>query len=274
MPPEGTKTAGGCGACSACRKIQTGNHPDIHWLKPAGAAIKIAQIRELAARVALKPYEAKYRAIIIIEAHTMNASAANALLKMLEEPPESTLFILTARQPADLVPTVASRCQHIRFNPISRRKLQKILSSRHKVPAREAKIIATLAGGSVKRAIEMVQSDWLARRNWLINQLMALSLKTVNHLLAVAEELASNRDNLQEGLDIMQTWLRDLLIHHYDPEKMMNADLISLVPRTEERWCPEAIIQKLKAIETARREIEGNANPRLTCEALLIQIAR
>ena len=72
----------------------------------------------------------------------------------------------------------------------------------------------------------------------------------------------------------MQTWMRDLLIHPYDPEKMLNVDLISLVPKAAEGWQPDAIIHKMKAIENARRNIEANANPRLTCEALLIQIAR
>ena len=274
MPRKGIIKADGCGACTVCRKIQSGNHPDVHWLEPAGAAIKIAQIRELAEQVVLKPYEATCRAIIIAKAHKMNAPAANALLKLLEEPPERTLFILTARQPGDLLPTVASRCQHIRFNPISRKKLEVILSNKYNLPDADARTIAALAGGSVQRATEMVQSNWLDRRNWLINQLMTLSLESVNHLLALAERLASNRDHLQEGLDIMLTWLRDLLIHPYAPGKMLNGDLISLVPRSEERWRPEAIIHKMKAIETARRKIEANANPRLACEALLIEIAR
>lgn len=274
VTPKGTKTAVGCGACAACRKIESGAHPDVHWLEPVGAVMKIAQIRELAERVALKPYEAMYRAIILVDAHKMNASAANALLKLLEEPPGQTLFILTAPQPGDLLPTVASRCQHIRFNPISRKKLQRLLIRRHNVPEKEAGIVAALAGGSAERANEMAQSNWLARRNWLIRQLMSLSLKTINRVLALAEMLARSRENLQEGLDIMQTWMRDLLIHHYDPEKMLNADLISLVPREEAGWHPEAVISKMKAIETARRNIEANANPRLTCEALLIQIVR
>ena len=193
ITPNGKQKASGCGVCAACRKIQSGTHPDVHWIKPVGTAIKIAQIRELAERVALKPYEAKFRVIIMVAAQKMNPSAANALLKLLEEPPERTLIILTAPQPGDLLPTVASRCQQIRFNPISRSKLKHVLTSRHNVAEKEAGIIAALAGGSVKRATEMAQSGWMARRNWLIKQVMALSLNTINRLLALAELLRHER---------------------------------------------------------------------------------
>jgi len=274
MTPDGTKPAGGCGVCAACRKIQSGTHPDVHRLAPAGSAIKISQIRELAARVALKPYEARHRGIILVDAHKMNASAANALLKLLEEPPERTLFVLTTPQPGDLLPTVASRCQHIRFNPISRDRLQEVLTDRYDATDEEAHIVAALAGGSIKRAVEMLESNWLSRRDWLIGSFMRLSPKRLHLLLALAERLARSRESVQEGLDILQGWLRDLLIHRYAPDKMLNADLAELVPREAADWHTETILTQMKAIETARRRIEANANPRLTCEALLIQIVR
>lgn len=268
-----TAAPSGCGECAACRKIQSGNHPDLHWLKPTGSIIKIGQIRELAARVILKPYEANYRVIIIVGAHKMNAAAANALLKLLEEPPARTLFILTAPQPGDLLPTVASRCQHIRFNPISRAQLQRRLRVAPGISESEIEVIAALAEGSSKRADALVQTNYLIRRNWLVDQMMNVSTKSINRLLALAEYLASNRTQLQDNLDIMQSWLRDLLVHFYDPGKMLNVDLAAMVPPAQAGWHPDAIIVKMKAIESARKCIEANTNPRLTCEALLIQIA-
>lgn len=270
---EATVKPSGCGKCAACRKIQSDNHPDLHWLKPKGTAIKIGQIRELAARIILKPYEANYRVIIIADAHKMNAAAANALLKLLEEPPARTLFILTAPQPGDLLPTVASRCQHIRFNPISRAKLQSWLRETHSLPENEIDMIAALAEGSTRRADAMVRTNYLNRRNWLISRIMKLSIKNLNHLLALADNLSGNRDHLHDSLDIMQSWMRDLLVHYYDPGKMMNVDLAGWVPPARAGWRPDAIIAKMKSIENARKCIEANTNPRLTCEALLIDIA-
>ena len=87
---------GPCGRCKSCRKIRAGNHPDIIQVKPAGPYIKIAQVRALCNTLAMKPYEAKTRVVIIYDAQTMNPAAGNALLKILEEPPQRTILILIA----------------------------------------------------------------------------------------------------------------------------------------------------------------------------------
>lgn len=117
MPGDAVNVAASCGRCRSCRKIQVDSHPDIIRMEPAGQYIRIAQIRELLGTLAMKPYEAKLRVVIISDAHAMNPEAGNALLKILEEPPESTILILTASGTADLLPTIVSRCQQIRFNP-------------------------------------------------------------------------------------------------------------------------------------------------------------
>jgi len=261
-----------CGRCAACRKIESGSHPDVHWLKPSGAVIKIGQIRELAERVALKPYEARTRVIMLIEAHKMNAAAANALLKMLEEPPPSTLFVLTAPQPGDLLPTVASRCQHVRFHPLSRAAIAAQIGSETGIADQEALAIAALAGGSIEHARVMVETDWLTRRAWLIQQLMTASVQTANRLLALAEFISPDTESLGDALDVIQTWLRDILIHTIDPGKMLHADLEAMVPKPEGAWQPAAVLRKLKAVDRARSHMEANGNPRLICETLLMQL--
>ena len=77
--------------------------------------------------LAMKPYEARYRVVIISDAHALNPEAGNSLLKVLEEPPDRTILVLTAYHLHDLLPTIASRCQHIRFNPISHDVLTDVL---------------------------------------------------------------------------------------------------------------------------------------------------
>ncbi|MGD8520597.1 MAG: DNA polymerase III subunit delta', partial [Desulfobacterales bacterium] len=140
-----------CGTCKACRKIESGNHPDIIHIKPAGPIIKIAQVRALIHALAMKPYEASTRVVIIRDAQTMNPAAGNALLKILEEPPERTILILIATQTMDLLPTIVSRCQHIRFKPISAINLENMLINEHGLNREDAVAISAMANGSFSR---------------------------------------------------------------------------------------------------------------------------
>ena len=112
-----TKTVDACGQCQPCRQILANSHPDIISVKPQGDTLRINQIRELLGLLAMKPHSAKHRVVIIAESHTMNPEAANALLKVLEEPPANTTLILTAAQKSDLLPTILSRCRHIGSSP-------------------------------------------------------------------------------------------------------------------------------------------------------------
>ncbi|HEX5680964.1 MAG TPA: DNA polymerase III subunit delta', partial [Desulfobacterales bacterium] len=185
-----------CGECVACRKITAGAHPDILRVSPAGAMIKIDQVRELCQVLTMKPYEARVRVVIIADAHTLNPAAGNALLKMLEEPPARTVLILTAPQTGDLLPTIVSRCQHIRFKPIARHHLAAILTRAYGVDPQEASLTAALAGGSLTRALTMHGSRWLPRRSWLMDQLAALPGQSTAALLALAEKLSQARDDL------------------------------------------------------------------------------
>ncbi|AKX92872.1 DNA polymerase III subunit delta' [Moorella thermoacetica] len=102
-----------CGSCHSCRQMAGGNHPDFYLLEPRGTNLKIAQIRELEARLALQAFQGGVKVAVLAGADTMTEAAANCLLKTLEEPPEGTYLILLAAQPDPLLPTIRSRCQEI-----------------------------------------------------------------------------------------------------------------------------------------------------------------
>ncbi|MFC3907479.1 DNA polymerase III subunit [Legionella dresdenensis] len=107
----------GCGQCQSCTLYAIAQHPDITWLTPEkeGSSIKIDQLRELQAAIFTSPQLGPSRVIIIHPADKMNTAAANALLKILEEPPDNTYFILAAEQVNTLPATIISRCQHWRL---------------------------------------------------------------------------------------------------------------------------------------------------------------
>jgi DNA polymerase-3 subunit delta' len=108
----------GCGECDACAKILQGIHPDVVTLVREGAAniVPIESVRaQVIGRIGLPPHEADVRVFIVEEATAMAPPAANALLKTLEEPPARTMFVLCTTAPEQLLPTIRSRCQRVRF---------------------------------------------------------------------------------------------------------------------------------------------------------------
>ena len=267
-----------CGVCPACRKIMSGNHPDVIHIKPTGATIKIAQVRALCEALSMKPYEARMRVVIVTDAHAMNPSAGNALLKMLEEPPDRTILILTAPQSVDLLPTIVSRCQLVRFNPITRRTIAAELVKQHGLEKQAASVLAAVSNGSLTRAKTLVQSDWLRYRNWLITAsgLAApgqLDPRDTGQLLAFAETLSARKEVVSESLTALLTWLRDLIVCRYAPECIVNTDLIDKLQRVSEKNPVSAVMNKMEAIRTAQKDIEANANLRLTLEVMMLRLA-
>lgn len=106
-----------CGKCSACKKISSGNHPDIHIIKPLKTSIGIEQVLSLQGKIYRKTYEGRYRVCLIEEANKLTLPAANALLKIAEEPPENTIIIFSAVNSEGIIETLRSRAQAVYFPP-------------------------------------------------------------------------------------------------------------------------------------------------------------
>ena len=278
IPSDQIKTISPCGRCKSCRKIESDNHPDIILLKPSGPFIRIGQIRDLCSTLAMKPYEARLRVVIISDAQAMNPSAGNALLKVLEEPPDRTILILTALQTSDLLPTILSRCQHIRFNPVSRKNLESLLMQRHSANPHEAKIIAIMANGSVSKAVSMISSinrvNWINRRIWLINEVESLPVRSIGLRMAFAEKLSKRKEILAESLEVIKFWFRDLVVCEYHPEKIINRDLEDRIQRASEKMKVASLISKIDDIQSAQKNIQANTNLRLTLEVLIMRLAK
>jgi DNA polymerase-3 subunit delta' len=283
--PQPTTHPHPCGSCRSCKKILSGNHPDVSLIEPSGPYIRIAQIRELCHTLGMKPYEAKTRVVVIANAQTMNPEAANALLKVLEEPPERTVLILTAIQTSDLLPTILSRCQHVRFDPIPKEDIESLLIKEEKLQADEASVIAALANGSYSKAFSMSRTNWIKQRNWLINELELLTGQSGRDYpaargLAFAEKLAKNKNILPELLEVMKTWLRDITVckifldagRPYDAKKMINSDLANAIQRSCRRIPITSLLSKINAIRTAEKALRSNANVRLTLDLLMMRL--
>ena len=263
-----------CGHCTACRKIRSGQHPDVTELKPVGALLRISQIRELNRLLTLKPYEGRQRVILISRAQTMTPAAGNALLKVLEEPPERTTIVLTAPQASDLLPTILSRCQHFRLEPIPCVELSRHLSLVRGVEERTAGIVAALSGGSYTRALLMSQPAWIQRRRWLLVQLSLLAEMTVSSKLALAEKLAQEKKHLEDTLLIVESWLRDLMIFRYSPQHIINTDMQETIAALSKSIRTEKLEEQIKLFNELRGNLRFNPNMRLALEVLVCGLAK
>jgi len=267
-----------CPGCKSCNKIEKGNHPDIILVEPTGPYIRIDQIRNLCNILAMKPYEARLRVVIIKDAQAMNPAAGNALLKVLEEPPDRTILILTAMQTSDLLPTIVSRCQHIRFNPIAGNHLKTMLVEKQGADPDDAEIVTIMANGSFSKALSMIRHmkklNWIKRRAWLINEVESLPLMPIPLCLAFAESLSKNKETLTDSLEVIKSWFRDLVVCRFHPSKVINKDIIEKIHKNSKKMTVDSLLSKIEDIHLAQRNIQLNSNLRLTLEVLMMRLAR
>ncbi len=108
--------AAGCGRCGACRKVDHSTHPDLAWIGSEGGQVRIDAVKEFRSQVAFPPLAGERRVAVFPDAHRLNVESANAMLKVLEEPPPYLVFLLGAPQGASILKTIRSRC-HLLFSP-------------------------------------------------------------------------------------------------------------------------------------------------------------
>lgn len=265
----------GCGHCTACRKIDHQNHPDLHILEPDGNSIKIEQVRIFQRELNLKPLEASRKICLIDQAETLTIGAANALLKTLEEPRGDTLLILISAQPNRLLATIRSRCQTLPFTRHPDRRIQEELEKQLGVDATESHILAALSEGSFKKAFGKDRELYVTQRRVLLKTLTGLSPGSILPILSFAEELAADKTVLPDILDIFQAFYRDVLmtLQGHAASALINLDLQEKVNRVASHMSVDSVLAKLEALAVTRRQIERNVNRQLALEVLLMNLA-
>ena len=265
--------------CRSCHKIRSATHPDILTVKPSGNIIKIAQIRELCLKLLVKPYEAFQRVVIIMDAHTMNPEASNALLKILEEPPSKTMFILITDQPSDLLPTILSRCQNVGFNPLPEGSIRNILVHDKGIEPEKADVFAAMAMGSMGRALTLCEktdrkTDPWAFRVFLFDEITAVLKGAPLDVLLFAEKLSQKKDNALYAIEILVSFVRDLVVVPFAPERLINRDLGEKIKKLSGTFPTASLLKMTDHMMAAHQGIKSNASVRLCLEAMAIQLKR
>lgn len=267
--------AGGiaCGQCDACRLIAAGTHPDLLMIEPEGTdkPIKVEAIREMIARLSLRPHYGGYRVVLMTPAHMLNRHAANSVLKTLEEPDAATVFLLVTDAPEALVVTVRSRCQTVSVTPPARPALIEWLRGRGAAGS-EGETVCAIARGAPFRALELLQTDTVAKRREVFESLAALAAGAADPVtVAAAWERAA-----EETVDWVAGWVEELIRIRFAPERVSrnNPDLQDALVRLAAGIDLSGLFRYQAQLWRAKQILTTQINRQLLMEELAIHWSR
>ncbi|NKI31216.1 ATP-binding protein [Croceivirga thetidis] len=259
------------------------------WYRQVGIEKKQGQIgvdeaQNISKKLALKSYEGGYKVLVIWMAEKMNGSAANKLLKLIEEPPNQTLLLLIAENEENIINTIRSRCQVLHFDPIPQALISKELEARN-IEKTLAEQLAHEANGNLNKALDLAQNDsedlvfekWFV--HWVRSAFKAKGNKSAIHdLILWSEEVAKNgRETQKNFLKYCEGIIRQALLTNYGAHELVYAkmhtdgfDLAKFAPFIHEN----NILQLTKELETAHYHIERNGNAKLVFTDLSIKLTR
>lgn len=263
-----------CEECIHCKKFQNGNFPDFLLVEPKDGSIKIEVIRELQKKISYRPYEGKFKVVLIQEAEEMTLSAANSFLKTLEEPTDATVFILICHNFNLLLPTITSRCQKIKFNLIPVEIIKNILIEKKQMLPEDAHLVASYSQGCLGKAMEIDMGDFIKKRDEVLDLMENISFNEIDLVFKKSKDWSSDKENTKLILTAFLNIARDLAVLKVTKnEKLItNLDvkekLISLIQAIN----INQLILFFNTVEEGIRNLKRNINARLLLDILMIKM--
>jgi DNA polymerase-3 subunit delta' len=289
-----------CGACPSCRKIQRAVARLAEGVEPAldcfrvlrpddKGSIKIDPIRVLIAACAYRPFDGRRRVVVLDEADALEVAAQNALLKILEEPPPATVFVLVTTRPDALLPTIRSRCPRLRFGPLAAEDIATFLVERRGATRRDARAAAARADGSIGRALADLEGDPGEARQVAAEVLgMVAASPAVTGRLAAAQALiaraeggkgkkasaAATRAEVAGRLQAMAALLRDVqvLAAGADEGWLANGDLEDQLGRLTGAFEGEGAVRAFAAVDRALYALERNVGHKNVADWIALEL--
>ncbi|HEY0376737.1 MAG TPA: DNA polymerase III subunit delta' [Pyrinomonadaceae bacterium] len=285
-----------CGHCSSClrlsqskfpeysddkdnrEKLVWSDHPDVALARPFNRILRIGPMREIEQEANFRPYEGRARVFIVEEAERLNEHSSNALLKTLEEPPRTSHLVLTTSRPAALLPTIRSRCQVIRFAPLTPAEIEKHLLEGQQVSKADARLLSRVARGSIGRALSTDVESYRAQREAMLDVVSALALTHDRaRLLRASEEMndAKRKDEYEPRLDVLATLVRDVWVLSLGAgdEWVFNEDLRPQLSKIGSGVDARRAARWLSQLERHRGQLDVNVNRKVATDALFLSMA-
>lgn len=275
------KDGSACGTCTVCSRIARGAHPDVMTIEPGDmGSIKIEQVRAAIDRAVFRPFEGRRRVTIIEQADALVLAAQNALLKTLEEPLPASVFVLVTSRPDALLPTVRSRCAHLRFGRLQVSAVAAVLEQREAYSHADAVSAAAASDGSVRRALDL-EADAFADARSDAESLLQVAGRDPRTRLEHAKDLlkgggtpAAEREHLGARLMAMTALVRDagLVASGADARLLANLDRKQVVDSLARTLGAERIGRVFAALARAEEALDGNASPKVVADWLAINV--
>ena len=272
-----------CGQCRDCRQIEAMQHADLHVIQAVdedgnskpGGILKVDQIREVRRILTYKPYQSKYRVALFLRFHEANESAANALLKTLEEAPSYAVLILTADSPEQLLPTIVSRCEVLRLRPLKIEAVQRALENKG-FETNQSKWIAHISGGRFGAARRLIGSEELSiEREERLDELHNLISASRVEKFAYADKLSKDRDVMRQTILIWLTYWRDVMLRTAQAETpLINLDRNLEIEDLASRMDLSTARLTVRGLESTLEKLDANVNTRLLAEVMLLDLPK
>ena len=261
--------------CHACRQVLSGNHPDlIHVTHEKPASIGVDDIREqINDTIQVRPYSSHYKIYIVDEAEKMTVQAQNALLKTIEEPPSYAVILLLTTNQEAFLPTILSRCVQLKLKPLRDYVVKGYLTERLQVPEADADVYAAFARGNLGKAVNLVSSeDFRLLREEVLHLLKHIHEMDISELLDTIRKLKEDNLDIEECLDFMQMWYRDVLLYKVakDINLLIFKDEYKDINRLSSQSSYHGLELIQEAIDKARVRLKANVNMELAMELMLL----
>jgi DNA polymerase III subunit delta' len=270
-----------CGECPACRRIVRGAHSDVQTLEPGDTgSIKIEQVRAAIDQAVFRPFEGRRRVTIIDQADGLVLAAQNALLKTLEEPLPSSVFILITSRPDTLLPTVRSRCAHLRFGRLHVADVATVLERSRGYTRSVAVTAAAASDGSVQQALNLEAEEYAEARGDA-EEFLRVAGRDPRTRLEQARELlkgegtpSAERDHLAMRLQALSSVLRDvgLLTSGADERLIANLDRRSALDALARTLGREQVDKTFDVVTRAHDALDRNVGPKIIADWLAVNV--
>jgi len=274
-----------CDECARCRKIGGETHGDVHWVRPESKSriVSVDKMRELMREIQLKPNDAEFKVAVIVAADRLNAQAANAFLKTLEEPPAKSVLILLSTEPQRILETILSRCLRLNFGSEGARKwdaaLLEWLAKFSELAGAEQKSLLgryrlmDVRASGLAEIRSRVEEEWTARSPLEKYDDVEKDLRErwEDELKAAIE--AEYRRQRAELLLLVQWWLRDVWLQTMaSGQEFLNFPLIAGAERVAGRITPQQAMENLRVVEQTQRLLHTNVQEALALEVGLLKL--